>query len=54
MTREDVIITRDYIIPAARPFYRLTADLRREFFGEEFPASTGVVCLGPERPGVDD
>ena len=50
VTREDVIMTRDYIIPAARPFYRLTADLRREFFGEAFPASTGVVCLALNAP----
>ena len=49
-TREDVIMTRDYIIPAARPFYRQTADLRREFFGEDFPASTGVVCLALNAP----
>ena len=43
-------MTRDYIIPAARPFYRQTADLRREFFGEDFPASTGVVCLALNAP----
>lgn len=45
LTYEDVIMTRDYIIPAARPFYRATADVRREFFGDEFPASTGVVIV---------
>ena len=41
----DVIMTRDYIVPAARPYYRATADVRREFFGENIPASTGVVCV---------
>ena len=44
-TMDDVIMTRDYILPAARPYYRSTADLRREFLGEDFPASTGVVCV---------
>jgi enamine deaminase RidA (YjgF/YER057c/UK114 family) len=39
----DVMKTTDYIIPAALKNYRKTADVRREFFGEEFPASTAVV-----------
>ncbi len=45
LTFEDVIMTRDYIVPAARPFYRATADIRHEIFGDEFPASTGVVIV---------
>ena len=39
----DVMKTTDYIIPAALKNYRKTAGVRREFFGEEFPASTAVV-----------
>ncbi|MBI4338103.1 MAG: hypothetical protein HY683_09790 [Chloroflexi bacterium] len=44
-TMKDVIMTRDFIVPGARPYYRATADVRHEVFGEDFPASTGVVCL---------
>ena len=37
----DVVKTTDYIM--SRENYRATADLRREFFGNRFPAATGVV-----------
>jgi len=39
----DVVKTTDYIVPAGLENYRATADVRREYFGEEFPASTGIV-----------
>ncbi len=37
----DVVKTVDYIVD--RNDYRMTADVRREFFGSDFPAATGVV-----------
>ena len=37
----DVVKTTDYIV--SRDNYRATADVRREFFGDSFPAATGVV-----------
>ena len=46
VTRDDVIMTRDYIIPAARPFYRLTADLRRSSSGRTFRRPR-VSCAWP-------
>jgi methylmalonyl-CoA epimerase len=36
-----VVKTTDYIV--SREGYRAVADVRREFFGEHFPAATGVV-----------
>ena len=43
-TFADVVKTVEYITPAALADYKGTADVRREFFGEEnFPAATGVV-----------
>jgi enamine deaminase RidA (YjgF/YER057c/UK114 family) len=38
---EDVVKTTDYMV--SREGYRATGDVRREFFGETFPAATGVV-----------
>ncbi|MBI2934783.1 MAG: RidA family protein [Chloroflexi bacterium] len=40
---EDVVKITDYITPEALVNYRETAAVRREFLGESFPASTGVV-----------
>lgn len=37
----DVVKTTDYVI--SRENYRATADVRREFFGDNFPAATGVI-----------
>lgn len=37
----DVVKTVDYIVD--RSDYRMTADVRRDFFGSDFPAATGVV-----------
>ncbi len=40
-TFDDVVWTCDYI--RTREGYKATADVRREFFGKSFPASTGIV-----------
>jgi methylmalonyl-CoA/ethylmalonyl-CoA epimerase len=37
----NVVKTTDYIL--SREGYRTVADVRREFFGENFPAATGIV-----------
>ena len=37
----NVVKTTDYIV--SRENYRATADVRREYFGDSFPAATGVV-----------
>ena len=37
----NVVKTTDYIL--SREGYRMVADVRREFFGEHFPAATGIV-----------
>ena len=37
----NVVKTTDYIL--SREGYRTVADVRREFFGEHFPAATGIV-----------
>ena len=41
---EDVVSTTDYITTTEN--YRETADVRRHYFGESFPASTGVIVKG--------
>ncbi|MFL5846419.1 MAG: RidA family protein [Solirubrobacteraceae bacterium] len=40
----DVVMTRDYF--TTTDGYAGTADVRREFFGETFPAATGVKVAG--------
>ena len=40
---DDVIKTTDYIVRDALPSYKDTAEIRREYFKDGFPASTGVV-----------
>lgn len=40
-TMANVVRTTDYIL--TREHYRKTADIRREFFGDQFSAATGVV-----------
>ena len=42
-TMDNIVKTVDYVAPEALPFYRETAAVRREFFKNGFPASTGVV-----------
>ena len=39
----DVVKTTDYIVREALPYYKDTAEIRREYLGDSFPASTGVV-----------
>lgn len=38
---EDVVWTTDYI--TTKENYRATAEVRRQYFGESFPASTGII-----------
>ena len=46
----NVVKTTDYII--SREGYRTVADVRREFFGGDFPAATGIVVAGLLGRGV--
>ena len=46
----DVVKTVDYLVPSALPTYRETAGVRRHFFGERFPVSTGVIVNRLLRP----
>ena len=41
---EDVVWTTDYITTTEN--YKSTADVRREYFGEDFPAATGIIVKG--------
>ena len=41
---EDVVWTTDYITTTEN--YRATAEVRRQYFGESFPASTGIIVEG--------
>ena len=41
---EDVVWTTDYI--TTKENYKATAEIRREYFGESFPASTGIIVKG--------
>lgn len=47
---EDVVMTRDYI--TTTDGYCATADVRRELFGNDFPAATGVIVAGLLRRGA--
>jgi aminoacrylate peracid reductase len=49
-TPSDVVKTVDYFTTLER--YHETASIRREFFGEDFPASTGVLVAGLLGRGV--
>ena len=44
----DIIQTTDYITTTED--YKETARVRREYFGDSFPASTGVIVAGLLRP----
>jgi len=39
----DVVKTLEFVRDDALPGYRRTADVRRRYFGEHFPAATGIV-----------
>ena len=41
---EDVVSTTDYVTTTKN--YKATAAVRRQYFGESFPASTGVIVKG--------
>ena len=49
-TFADVVKTTDYITTTEN--YRATADVRRQVFGADFPAATGVIVAGLLRPGA--
>ncbi|HEX77798.1 MAG TPA: RidA family protein [Dehalococcoidia bacterium] len=42
-TMGDVVKTTDYIVAEALPSYKQTAQVRREFLGDQPPAATGIV-----------
>ena len=46
----DVVATREFITTTEG--YRETAQVRRTYFTEPFPAATGVIVAGLLRPGV--
>ena len=45
---EDVVQTRDFVTTTEG--YRETADVRRKYFKDPFPAATGVIVAGLLRP----
>ena len=47
---KDVVQTTDYITTTEG--YRETAQLRHEFFGDDFPASTGIIVAGLLKHGA--
>lgn len=49
---DDVVKTIDYVAPVGLEKYRETAEVRREFFKEPFPAATGVVVDRLIRKGM--
>ncbi len=49
-TFEDVVWTTDYI--TTMKDYRATAEIRRRYFKEDFPASTGIVVKGLVHKGA--
>ncbi|MBI2919417.1 MAG: RidA family protein [Chloroflexi bacterium] len=49
-TFDDVVKTTDYI--ATQKGYKATADVRRKYFKNGFPAATGVVVKELLRPGA--
>lgn len=48
----DVVKTVDYVAPAALESYSATAQVRREYFKDAFPAATGIVVNRLLRDGV--
>ncbi len=51
-TPRDVVKTVDYIHESALSRYKDTAQVRRDFFGDEVPASTGVIAQDMLIPGA--
>ncbi len=51
-TMKDVVKTTEFITADALESYRGVGQLRREVFGGEFPAATGVVVNSLMRPGL--
>ncbi len=47
---EDVVWTTDYITTTEN--YKATAEIRRQYFGKNFPASTGIIVKGLLREGA--
>ena len=47
---EDVVWTTDYVTTTEN--YKATAEVRRQYFGESFPASTGIIVKGLLREGA--
>ena len=47
---EDVVWTTDYITTSEN--YKATAEVRRQYFGENFPASTGIMVKDLMRKGA--
>lgn len=45
---DDVVATREFIVSTEN--YRRTADVRRRFFKDPFPAATGVIVAGLLQP----
>jgi enamine deaminase RidA (YjgF/YER057c/UK114 family) len=48
----DVVKTVDYLVPAALPAYKGTAQVRREYFTPVFPAATGIIMPRVAHPGA--
>ena len=46
----DVVATREFIVTTEK--YRDTADVRRRYFRDPFPAATGVIVAGLLQPGA--
>ena len=46
---DDVVWTTDYITTTKN--YKATTEVRRQYFGDNFPASTGVIVKGLLIPG---
>ncbi len=49
---KDVVATMDYLLPEALAQYKGVDDVRREFFGGDFPAHTAVVIPALVAPGA--
>lgn len=49
-TWQDVVWTTDYITTTEN--YKATADIRRQYFGDDFPASTGIIVKGLLNPAA--
>ena len=49
-TYADVVSTREYVTTTKG--YRASADVRRRYFDDPFPAATGVLVAGLLRPGA--